>query len=329
MGTFAWSRAVLTARAACVAGQLQCAWYFVNYTLDTSVGVFIAWIMIHAVEELARQCHWKRLEKNGEYYGAPHVFLTWLLQFCVWLLIIAMAKACLLGLLVLAIHPLADFALWASSPFKDHPHTELVVVMVVCPFLMNATQFWIQDNFLKGRTVKMSHDADDDESSGGGGGGGGSRPDDQDDVEGKLVRNPALSGGAAGPLLVHADGTDAVRDYSGRFDGIVTSDHTEDDAKLAAHATTATGTSGSGRQSSGSGPLSSHSSGGSGGASGGSGHPLELGGHAEWEREGSTLSAMEVSSRHSDDFTGGGEFDSMLSTSARASSTSRLPPSVN
>jgi hypothetical protein len=35
------------------------------------------------------------------------------------------------------------------SPFKSNDKVELVIVMVLCPLIINAVQFWIIDNFLK------------------------------------------------------------------------------------------------------------------------------------------------------------------------------------
>ena len=36
------------------------------------------------------------------------------------------------------------------SVFQGHPNLELFWVMVIVPFTLNALQYWIQDNFLKG-----------------------------------------------------------------------------------------------------------------------------------------------------------------------------------
>lgn len=36
------------------------------------------------------------------------------------------------------------------SIFNGHPNLELFWVMVIVPFTLNALQYWIQDNFLKG-----------------------------------------------------------------------------------------------------------------------------------------------------------------------------------
>lgn len=55
-----------------------------------------------------------------------------------------------ISLFILALEkPLAEFAVWLFTPLQAYPDVELAVVMIACPCLMNALQFWIQDSFLK------------------------------------------------------------------------------------------------------------------------------------------------------------------------------------
>lgn len=46
---------------------------------------------------------------------------------------------------------LIDLGTWVLSPLSQRPNEELVVVMLVGPVFMNAGQFWLNDNMLKGR----------------------------------------------------------------------------------------------------------------------------------------------------------------------------------
>jgi len=73
----------------------------------------------------------------------------WLLQLSSWIAVIFLTKF-VISLFILALEsPLADFAAWLFTPLQDYPDVELAVVMIACPCLMNALQFWIQDSFLK------------------------------------------------------------------------------------------------------------------------------------------------------------------------------------
>lgn len=40
-------------------------------------------------------------------------------------------------------------AIWFFAPLRPYPDVELALVMIACPCLMNAIQFWVQDSFLK------------------------------------------------------------------------------------------------------------------------------------------------------------------------------------
>ncbi|KAG3101876.1 hypothetical protein PI125_g14337 [Phytophthora idaei] len=95
----------------------QCALYFVNFTLDTTLGIFLNYVLLSAVVLLALRFSWSSLKTPGD-YGTP-------------------------------VRPLGAFAVLLFKPLDKHPDVELAIVMIACPCLMNALQFWIQDNFLK------------------------------------------------------------------------------------------------------------------------------------------------------------------------------------
>ena len=45
--------------------------------------------------------------------------------------------------------PMKDFGDWLFGPLQSNPNAELVVVMVLCPWLLTSLQFWIFDIILK------------------------------------------------------------------------------------------------------------------------------------------------------------------------------------
>ncbi|GMF66091.1 unnamed protein product [Phytophthora lilii] len=126
----------------------QCALYFVNFTLDTTLGVFLNYVLLSGVVLLALRFGWNSLKTPGD-YGTPIRVRTWLLQLISWIVVIFTCKFIIASLIVAFAKPLAAFAILLFKPLAKHPEVELALVMIACPCLMNALQFWIQDSFLK------------------------------------------------------------------------------------------------------------------------------------------------------------------------------------
>ncbi|CAH0520502.1 unnamed protein product [Peronospora belbahrii] len=126
----------------------QCALYFVNFTLDTTFGVFLNYILLSALILVAHRWHWSALQIPGD-YGTPIQVRIWFLQVCSWILVIFACKFLIAIVIVTFQTPLGRFAMILLKPLKHYPKIELVLVMIACPCLMNAMQLWIQDNYLK------------------------------------------------------------------------------------------------------------------------------------------------------------------------------------
>lgn len=73
----------------------------------------------------------------------------WLAQLCSWIMIIFATKLVIAVFIVALEKPLGQLAMWVFAPLQPYPRVELALVMIACPCLMNALQFWIQDSFLK------------------------------------------------------------------------------------------------------------------------------------------------------------------------------------
>lgn len=129
----------------------QCAFYFVNFAVDTTLGVALNYLFLSSMTCVAKHYGWTYLVSVGDYgkkLGSMQ-FIIWLTQLSSWVLVILLTKAILsLGIFILLI-PLGKIAEWLFHPLDNYPKTELVIVMVMGPCLMNAGQFWIQDSFLK------------------------------------------------------------------------------------------------------------------------------------------------------------------------------------
>ncbi|CAI5717076.1 unnamed protein product [Hyaloperonospora brassicae] len=126
----------------------QCALYFVNFTLDTTFGVVLNYVLLSALALFALRMGWVALQTTGD-YGTPVQVRTWLLQVLSWIVVISTCKLMIAAVILVFQQPLGAFAVLLFKPLEQHPDVELVLVMIACPCLMNALQFWVQDSFLK------------------------------------------------------------------------------------------------------------------------------------------------------------------------------------
>mmetsp|Transcript_348 Transcript_348/g.1157 ORF Transcript_348/g.1157 Transcript_348/m.1157 type:complete len:267 (+) Transcript_348:233-1033(+) len=155
----------------------ECAWYLITFVTDTSLGVALSWSMLSAVQRLAKARGVQSLAWSG-HYGEPPSLAIWATQASSWCLIVIVARICcgvLLYTLTKCCVDLAALAATISRPFKSSPKTFLLVVMLVCPLLLNVLQFLVQDHFLKfhsktptdvGQGNATMLEAADDESAG-------------------------------------------------------------------------------------------------------------------------------------------------------------------
>lgn len=141
--------AIATLIEASTATANECAWYFITFTMDTSLGVTIAYIMVRAQDAIVNQHRsFVCLGKSGE-YGNPPDYGKYSRQMILWCIITVLARICV-GLVMFALqHPLSSLATIVATPFENHPQLFLVLVMIACPLGMNIVQLWVQDTFLK------------------------------------------------------------------------------------------------------------------------------------------------------------------------------------
>lgn len=145
--------------------------------MDTTFGVFLNWVFLEAFSLLAVRCQWTSVMVTGDYgnpirvrcvHSSVHCLClsredstltprpmvmpfsrNWLAQLASWLAIILWTKLVIAVFIVALEKPLGDLAMWVFAPLRPYPRVELALVMIACPCLMNALQFWIQDSFLK------------------------------------------------------------------------------------------------------------------------------------------------------------------------------------
>uniref|UniRef100_A0A1B6C1Z1 Uncharacterized protein n=1 Tax=Clastoptera arizonana TaxID=38151 RepID=A0A1B6C1Z1_9HEMI len=129
-----------------LSGQFQgdpCTWYIINFLLDSSVGLLLTYIGIRLVQNYAKVKKFN-LINFGE-YGIPPSTKAWVLQCCLYIILMFLVKILIFLLIRLQFWDrVKDFIL---SPISN-PDLELAVVMLIIPLFVNAMMFWITDNFL-------------------------------------------------------------------------------------------------------------------------------------------------------------------------------------
>lgn len=154
----------------------ECSWYFVVYSIDTSIGVTLTILLHNLVISTARQLQrnsYSRLEATTNpvaswgtvvnqrwfdylarcgYYGDPPALKPWLWQIGEWTLVTVLARAfCASLVILLGRYGLVDAANFIDRLFAGHPKLLLLFVMVMCPVFMNIVQAFIQDAVLRWR----------------------------------------------------------------------------------------------------------------------------------------------------------------------------------
>lgn len=142
----------------------ECAWYFVAYTFDTTLGLGLTvafhktvirfakcWKKRHAARLTVSSDRWFDIVAQCGDYGEPPSLLRWWIQMVEWVLCVVGARA-VCGTLVIVLGPvLVHAARLLDWLFQGHPTLLLFAVMIICPLLMNMIQVLIQDAILMWR----------------------------------------------------------------------------------------------------------------------------------------------------------------------------------
>ncbi|XP_065656972.1 store-operated calcium entry regulator STIMATE [Hydra vulgaris] len=133
--------------------QDPCTLYFINFLLDTTVGLLVIWLFLKLLEYVAMKRGWVRL-RMGE-YGRPVEFMTWMYQCIVYVFVMFIEKVVIILLF--------QFNFWTTvkkfilKPISAYPRFEVVLVVLIVPFFMNALMFWVIDNFLMRKHLRMNY----------------------------------------------------------------------------------------------------------------------------------------------------------------------------
>jgi hypothetical protein len=133
-----------------------CVWYLINTLLDTTIGVISEWILVRIFEIFARKysievlisgCYYSR---NTTDYDDYHIdYSIWVVQTGLWCIICSLMKLVIYLIMLSFPDFLENLGFSLLKSVAVYPKLELIVVMVIVPFIMNVIQFWIVDNILK------------------------------------------------------------------------------------------------------------------------------------------------------------------------------------
>ncbi|XP_072026629.1 store-operated calcium entry regulator STIMATE-like [Amphiura filiformis] len=120
-----------------------CTWYIVYFLLDSTVGLLIIYIGIR-LSQLIVSCFGCKTLYFGE-YGTPPQCEAWIGQCAVFVLIVLLEKVLITFLAKVKIWE--EVAVFILTPINN-VRVEVVIVMLIVPFIINAIMFWVVDNFL-------------------------------------------------------------------------------------------------------------------------------------------------------------------------------------
>ena len=125
----------------------ECAWYITNFSISVAFGVVILWGFMIAYKWCVDKYQITML-RSGE-YGSPPSWKPWLAQLLIWGFFSSFEKFLTAILVILPLHTHLDgFARWIETPLVPYPATELVLVMVFAPIVLNMGFFWVVDNLI-------------------------------------------------------------------------------------------------------------------------------------------------------------------------------------
>lgn len=159
----------------------ECHWYFIEIMIDTTLGVYVEFLLLMKIIEGAHHCECTALADDlSQHAGGGHPeqpetssggvesgsaqltgdhdvpsrqgnfsdieFVKYFKQVSVWLLVVLSMKGVMVVIMLVMAPQLIAAANFLLSPVDADPNVELVLVMIVTPAIMNSLQFWLQDN---------------------------------------------------------------------------------------------------------------------------------------------------------------------------------------
>jgi hypothetical protein len=126
----------------------ECAWYAINYVIDTTLGLVITIIFLDWLDKLANHFQWTALMNSGVYVGREGI-CHWVWQMFAWIIILSLCKVVICAFMWILAVPLAYMGMVLFAPLQSNIRFELLFVMIFFPGVLNVVYFWITDSYLK------------------------------------------------------------------------------------------------------------------------------------------------------------------------------------
>lgn len=141
----------------------QCAWYAINYLVDTTFGLVLALMFLKILDYLANTKNWESLKNSGVYYG-PQKWIHWRDQVLAWIAVMTLVKIVILFFMWIFSEFLAFWGRILFNPLQGNIRFELLFVMIIFPGFLNVIYFWIIDSYIKAQdTHAHAHESDSEE----------------------------------------------------------------------------------------------------------------------------------------------------------------------
>jgi hypothetical protein len=126
----------------------ECMWYFINLLVDSTLGTFIIYAMMKIIDRQAKEqkigdlksgLYYEKYVKDGKtrFRWKPKMYF---LQLFIWTSIVTLTKVCLLAFTKLFSFFLERVGTFIMKPFIVNDKLELIIVLVVFPFILNSLQ---------------------------------------------------------------------------------------------------------------------------------------------------------------------------------------------
>jgi len=140
----------------------QCTAYWLSIMIDTTLGVFIEYVLLTLIGAIIIQLGACGLVKHPDHFDRGHYrigsTIDWsrfVKQLAVWLVCVTLMKVVVVYIIT-HVSAVGVFAMKALGPWDGAPFNKLVLVMILTPCVMSCFQFFVTDTFLKkkGRNEK-------------------------------------------------------------------------------------------------------------------------------------------------------------------------------
>ena len=141
----------------------ECAWYAINYVIDTTLGLVITIIFLDWLEKLAHHFNGVALKNSGVYVGKDGI-IHWFWQMTAWIVILSLVKVIICVFMWVFSAPLAWVGAVLFAPLQNNIRFELLFVMIFFPGVLNIIYFWVTDSYLKaGKEHAGAHHEEENE----------------------------------------------------------------------------------------------------------------------------------------------------------------------